>query len=101
MTIVTYHTFITYLKANIPLHTLVSTNITNYTNEVKGIIDKVTKLMNDAAEYQNSRSNITLQWTMMIITALSLLVALALLNGTAVNEIVVFIKNVMESAFFI
>lgn len=51
------------------------------------------KLLNDAAEYRSSESNIKLQWIMMVITILSLIVALCSINNSAViNEI----KNLIE-----
>ena len=51
------------------------------------------KLLNDAAEYRSSESNIKLQWIMMIVTILSLFVALySIKNGDVINEI----KNLIE-----
>ncbi len=61
--------------------------------ETKTQIDNILKLLNDAAEYRSSESNIKLQWIMMIVTILSLFVALASINnGAVVNEI----KNLIE-----
>ena len=52
-------------------------------------IDNILKLLNDAAEYRSSESNIKLQWIMMVITILSLIVALCSINNSAViNEII-------------
>ena len=49
--------------------------------------------LNDAAEYRSSESNIKLQWIMMIVTILSLFVALySIKNGDVINEI----KNLIE-----
>lgn len=68
--------------------------------ETKMQIDNVLKLLNDAAEYRSSESNIKLQWIMMIITILSLLVALSSIdNGDVVNEIKnisVWIKSIIQ-----
>ncbi len=51
-------------------------------------IDNILKLLNDAAEYRSSESNIKLQWIMMIVTILSLFVALySIKNGDVINEI--------------
>lgn len=44
--------------------------------ETKVQIDNILKLLNDAAEYRSSESNVKLQWIMMIVTILSLFVAL-------------------------
>ena len=56
--------------------------------ETKVQIDNILKLLNDAAEYRSSESNIKLQWIMMIVTILSLFVALySIKNGDVINEI--------------
>ena len=56
--------------------------------ETKAQIDNILKLLNDAAEYRSSESNIKLQWIMMIVTILSLIVALCSINdGAVINEI--------------
>ena len=61
--------------------------------ETKVRIDNILKLLNDAAEYRSSESNIKLQWIMMIVTILSLFVALySIKNGDVINEI----KNLIE-----
>ena len=61
--------------------------------ETKVQIDNILKLLNDAAEYRSSESNIKLQWIMMIVTILSLFVALySIKNGDVINEI----KNLIE-----
>lgn len=56
-------------------------------------IDNILKLLNDAAEYRSSESNIKLQWIMMIVTVLSLFVALSSINN---NDVVNEIKNLIE-----
>lgn len=67
--------------------------IAKRTKETRTQIDNILKLLNDAAEYRSSASNIKLQWIMMVITILSLLVALCSINNSAViNEI----KNLIE-----
>ena len=43
--------------------------------ETKAKIDNILQLLNDAAEFQLSKSNMVLQWAMVIITILSLVVA--------------------------
>ncbi len=64
-----------------------------YLKESKVQIDNILKLLNDAAEYRSSESNIKLQWIMMIVTILSLFVALySIKNGDVINEI----KNLIE-----
>ena len=56
-------------------------------------IDNILKLLNDAAEYRSSESNIKLQWIMMIVTILSLFVALySIKNGDVINEIKILIE---------
>ena len=56
-------------------------------------IDNILKLLNDAAEYRSSESNIKLQWIMMIVTILSLFVALySIKNG----DVIIEIKNLIE-----
>lgn len=67
--------------------------ISKRTKETKEQIDNVLKLLNDAAEYRSSESNIKLQWIMMVVTILSLIVALCSINnGAVINEI----KNLIE-----
>lgn len=61
--------------------------------ETKEQIDNILKLLNNAAEYRSSESNIKLQWIMMVVTVLSLLVALSSINNSDIaNEI----KNLIE-----
>ena len=61
--------------------------------ETKMQIDNILKLLNDAAEYRGSESNIKLQWIMMIVTVLSLLVALSSMNNV---EIMNKLKGLIE-----
>ncbi len=61
--------------------------------ETKMQIDNILKLLNDAAEYRSSESNIKLQWIMMIVTVLSLLVALSSMNNV---EIMNKLKGLIE-----
>jgi len=64
-----------------------------YLKESKKQKCNILKLLNDAAEYRSSESNIKLQWIMMIVTILSLFVALySIKNGDVINEI----KNLIE-----
>ena len=68
-------------------------DISKRTKETKTQIDNILKLLNDAAEYRSSESNIKLQWIMMVVTILSLIVALCSINnGAVINEI----KNLIE-----
>lgn len=61
--------------------------------DLSKFIKELKKLLNDAAEYRSSESNIKLQWIMMIVTILSLFVALSSINnGDVINEI----KNLIE-----
>lgn len=63
--------------------------ISKRTEETKLQIDNILKLLNDTAEYKSSEYNIKLQWIMMIITVLSLIVALFSINSvTIVTEFV-------------
>lgn len=67
--------------------------ISHRIKERKAQIDNILKLLNDAAEYRSSESNIKLQWIMMIVTVLSLFVALSSINNSnLINEI----KNLFE-----
>lgn len=61
--------------------------------ETKMQIDNILKLLNDATEYRSSESNIKLQWIMMIVTVLSLLVALSSMNNV---EIMNKLKGLIE-----
>lgn len=80
-----------YKKGSISSRSL--EGISKRTKETKTQIDNILKLLNDAAEYRSSESNIKLQWIMMVITILSLIVALCSINNSAViNEI----KNLIE-----
>ena len=56
--------------------------ISESTTETKNQIDNILKILNDSAEYGSSKSNINLQWIMMIITILSLLVAIITIFDT-------------------
>lgn len=58
-------------------------------NELKIQIDNILNLLNDAAEYRSSEYNIRLQWIMMIITILSLFVALCSIEDSFVVEYVI------------
>lgn len=59
---------------------------------IKEQIDNILKLLNDAADYSSSESNISLQRMMMLITILSLLIALVSNEG-----IVTFLKSVFTN----
>ena len=48
--------------------------------ETKQQIDTILHLLNDSAEYQTEKSNMALQWFMMVITVLSLVVAVITLT---------------------
>lgn len=75
-----------YKKGSISSRSL--KGISKRTKEIKTQIDNILKLLNDAAEYRSSESNIKLQWIMMVVTILSLIVALCSINnGAVVNEI--------------
>lgn len=55
--------------------------------ETKAKIDNILKLLNDAAEYRSSKSNITLQRIMMFVTILSLLVALCSIDNGSIKKV--------------
>lgn len=59
--------------------------ITDRILETKQQIDTILHLLNDSAEYQSEKSNMALQWFMMVITALSLVVAVIALTGFQIN----------------
>ena len=62
--------------------------ISKRTKASKIQIDNILKLLNDAAEYRSSESNIKLQWIMMIITVLSLIVALFSINDSTIANVI-------------
>lgn len=58
-------------------------DITSKVSEMKQRIDNIVKLLDNAAEYESAKANMTLQWFMAFITLISLVVAaLALTNFT-------------------
>lgn len=61
--------------------------------ETKLQIDNILKLLNDAAEYRSSESNIKLQWMMMTVTVLSLIAALSGINN---GDVMDGVKNLFE-----
>ena len=67
--------------------------------ETKQQIDTILHLLNDSAEYQTEKSNMALQWFMMVVTVLSLVVAVIALTGFHINlpdfwiRITEFFKN--------
>lgn len=69
------------------------------TKESKQQIDNILKLLNDAAEYRSSESNIKLQWIMMVITFLSLIIALFSINNTAITNVIKEIFTWIKSIF--
>ena len=56
--------------------------IAKLTSETKEQIDTILHLLDDSAEYQTAKSNMALQWFMMIVTVLSLAVAVITLTRT-------------------
>lgn len=70
-------------------------NISKQTNETKVETERVLKMLNDAAEYKSSQSNMKLQWIMMLITLLSLVVTFCSINDNILNDIC----NLCESIF--
>lgn len=73
--------------------------ITEHTLETKQQIDTMLRLLDDSAEYQSAKSNMDLQWFMMVVTVLSLIVAVIALTGFQINitniwtKITDFLKN--------
>ena len=53
--------------------------------ETKRQIDTILHLLNDSAEFQTEKSNMALQWFMMVVTVLSLVVAVIALTGFQIN----------------
>ena len=66
--------------------------IAKHTSETKEQIDTILHLLDDSAEYQTAKSNMALQWFMMIVTVLSLAVAVIALTGFQVNLPALWIK---------
>lgn len=58
------------------------------TKKSKEQIDKILKMLNDAAEYRSSQSNIKIQWIMLFVTVLSLIVALCSISGNVWTNII-------------
>lgn len=72
------------------------TGITERTQETKKQIDTMLHLLDDSAEYQTAKSNMILQWGMLLVTILSLAVAIITLTGMPINilsAITSFIKT--------
>lgn len=79
-----------YKKGSISSRSLQGLSI--YIKAIKEQIDNILKLLNDAADYSSSEANISLQRMMMLITILSLLLALA-----SNEEIITFFKSVFSN----
>lgn len=73
--------------------------ISERTKESKTQIDNILKLLNDAAEYRSSESNIKLQWIMMIVTILSLVIALFSINNTTVINVAKSVLDWVKNLF--
>ncbi len=73
--------------------------VSKRTKESKTQIDNILKLLNDAAEYRSSQSNIKLQWIMMIVTILSLVIALFSINNTTVENVAKSILDRIKNLF--
>lgn len=69
--------------------------ISKRTIKSKEQIDVILKMLNDAAEYRGGQSNIRLQWIMMVITVLSLVVAVCSVNDNILNNIINSIKDLI------
>ena len=63
----------------------------------KAEIDHIIKLLNDAAEYESSKSNLKIQRWMMVITLLSIVVAILALANIKIDFVTVF--DVIKSFF--
>lgn len=72
--------------------------ISQSTKKTKDQLDNIFKILNDAAEYRSSESNIKLQWIMMIVTILSLIVTLITVIEGSSNSIQTIFDNVVEWA---
>lgn len=59
--------------------------IAEHTSETKKQIDTILHLLDDSAEFQTAKSNMALQWFMMIVTVLSLVAAVIALTGVEIN----------------
>lgn len=78
--------------------------IAEHTSETKKQIDTILHLLDDSAEYQTAKSNMALQWFMMVVTVLSLVVAVVALTGIQINlsgiweAITNFFKNLFANS---
>lgn len=86
-----------YKKGSISSRSL--EGIAEWTKESKQQIDNVLKLLNDAAEYRSSESNIKLQWIMMFITVLSLIIALFSINNSTIINAIKSLLNWIKNLF--
>lgn len=74
-------------------------SVAKWTAESKKQIDNVLKLLNDAAEYKSSQSNSKAQWVMLIVTILSLVIAVLSVNNSTINSIVTCVWNWISNLF--
>ena len=61
--------------------------ISKSTVETKKQIDNLLKILDDAAEYGSTKSNLSLQWFMMVVTVLSLIVAMVTIFGFKLSDL--------------
>ncbi|HBW14090.1 MAG TPA: hypothetical protein DEF30_09765 [Proteiniclasticum sp.] len=61
--------------------------IAKNTAETKKQIDNLLKILDDAAEYGSTKSNLSLQWFMMVVTVLSLIVAIAAIFDLELSDL--------------
>ena len=75
---------------------ILGTNKKIRTKKTKEQLDNIFKILNDAAEYRSSESNIKLQWIMMIVTILSLIVTLITVTEGSSNSVQIIFDNLVE-----
>ncbi len=73
--------------------------VSKRTKESKKQIDNILTLLNDAAEYRSGESNIKLRWIMMIVTILSLIIALFSINNSDVANVVKSVFDCIKELF--
>lgn len=75
-------------------------SIVDSVSETKQKVDNLFSLLDDTAEYKTSKTNMKLQWLMMLVTILSLVIAVIALSDfeLEISKIFEYIKSLWSSA---
>lgn len=76
--------------------------IPKHVDKMKSAIDSILDLLNNSTEFQTAKANMILQWGMIIITVLSLLVAITAIKNNQIDAIRTTIIKILQyiNAFF-